>query len=77
MDVSDKENPHFSKKHNCNLPYAIKLDEVQEIYLHQIINTRAITHGNSQGCIYLAPGDAEEVFDWLQEKTRVIISYPW
>lgn len=79
VSTGDKENPHFSSEFQCNMPYSIRVDGTRGIYIHEDITSSSgnLSHGNTHGCINLARGDAKQVYDWLQQKTRIVISYKW
>jgi len=79
VNVSDKENPHKSREFNCNLPFAIKLDGTRGIYIHEDVTSANGDLGfeSSHGCINLAVGDAEAVYNFVTGRTRIVISYPW
>jgi hypothetical protein len=65
-----------------NQPYrmhwAVKLIGQKGIFVHEGGDTLA---GNSnepsQGCVHLGPGNAEKFYNWITDKTRIQISYPW
>jgi lipoprotein-anchoring transpeptidase ErfK/SrfK len=41
-------------------------------------NSRISENGRaSAGCIHLEEGNAEKVYDWISERTRITIDYPW
>ena len=77
INTSDKELSHWSKEHSCELPYAIKLDGTKGIFFHQDVTTYDMSHDNTHGCINLSENDAKWLYNWVQGRTRVLISYPW
>ena len=84
VNVSDKENPHYSKEFTCDLPYAIKLDGTHGIYIHEDVTSlnadltaSRYDDVGSHGCIDLKRGDAAKVYNWVDGKTRIVISYSW
>lgn len=83
-----KVNPYFSQQYECNyngamLPcrmnYSILLWGQRGIFIHEWPNP-ATFNGNggpTGGCIHLEIGDAKRVYNWVNQKTRVTLDYPW
>jgi len=86
-----KKNPYFSAEYVCDYPgigqvsvpcrmnYSILIWGQRGIYIHEWPNPATFTGngGPTGGCIHLEKGDAKKVYDWVDSKTRLTISYPW
>lgn len=74
----DKKLKHWSKEFKVWLHYAILIWGQKGIYIHQGPDNIA-DNGNldSAGCIHVAEPQVIELYNWLDERTRVLISYPW
>lgn len=77
--ATDKENPHYSREFQCDMPYAIRVDGTKGIYIHEDVTSQDgnLSHRETHGCINIAVGDAAEVFNWVTGRTRILISYKW
>ena len=53
--------------------WAILVDGDRGMYIH----LGAVDGSGSAGCIHLAGDDAETVYDWVDGRTRIEISYKW
>ena len=85
-----KKNPHYSNEFSCEpynnesgqcrLDYAILIWGQRGIYIHAW-HGEATYAGNgnkgTEGCIHLSMRDAKTVYNWVDTRTRVTISYPW
>jgi lipoprotein-anchoring transpeptidase ErfK/SrfK len=83
-----KENPHFSAKYSCApyddrfgrcvMKHSIQLIWQWGVYIHEWVPGASIsTGGPSHGCIHLDTGNAEEVYNWVDQPVDVRFSYPW
>ena len=70
--ASDKKGTHRSGKFHVNMPHAISIWGQRGVYLHEWGRLPG-----SAGCIHLLPGDAKQVYDFVSEKTRIVIQYEW
>jgi len=71
-----KENPHNSIEYSVPMYYAILIWGQRGIYIHKGPADLASNGGPSAGCIHLDSG-AMRVYEYVDQKTRVVISYPW
>jgi lipoprotein-anchoring transpeptidase ErfK/SrfK len=85
-----KKHPHYSGEFSCppndnslgqcRLDYAILIWGQRGIYIHAWHGMATYAgNGNkdTEGCIHLSKRDAKIVYDWVDTRTRVTISYPW
>lgn len=84
-----KTNPYFSKEYVCDyggpveLPcrmnYSILIWGQRGIFIHEWPGpaTYQGNGGETGGCIHLEVGSAKVVYDWVDEKTRITMDYPW
>lgn len=86
-----KKHPHFSQEYVCDYPaskqvavpcrmnYSILIWGQRGIYIHEWPGraTHAGNGGPTAGCIHVEAGDAKRIYDWVDRKTRIVISYPW
>ena len=84
-----KENPHYSNAYSCApnddsrgrciMKYSILVVPAWGVFIHEWPGpaTYAGNGGPSHGCIHLETGDAELVYNWVDEPTHLIINYPW
>ena len=85
-----KENPHYSGTYGCFpnndargrciMNYAILIWGQNGVYIHEWPGVPTYAGNGNQtthGCIHLAVGEAKKVFDWVDARTRIIISRPW
>lgn len=84
-----KENPHYSNAYSCApnndsrgrciMKYSILVVPAWGVFIHEWPGpaTYAGNGGPSHGCIHLEHGDAELVYNWVDEPTHLIITYPW
>ena len=79
INASDKDHNYHSREFDVKLPYAVKLDGTEGIYLHEDVTSGMgdNSHGETHGCINLKKDDAKEVYDKINTRTRVTISSPW
>jgi lipoprotein-anchoring transpeptidase ErfK/SrfK len=59
--------------------YSILIWGQRGIYIHEWPGraTYAGNGGPTAGCIHVEVGDAKRIYDWVDSKTRIVISYPW
>ncbi|WP_394352415.1 L,D-transpeptidase [Pelagihabitans pacificus] len=78
MYPSDKKLKYWSKEFNVWLEYAILIWGQKGIYIHWGADNIA-SNGNSDsaGCIHLEKPQIEELFNWLNSRTRITIEHPW
>lgn len=74
---ADKSPEHWSDEFQELLKWCILIWGQKGIYIHEGPDTLAENGGPSAGCIHLGSGNAKSVFDWVDERTRITISYPW
>jgi len=83
-----KVSPYFSKEYVCDykgvvLPcrmnYSILIWGQRGIFIHEWPNPATFVGngGETGGCIHLEIGDAKLVYDWIDQKTRITMEYPW
>lgn len=86
-----KSHPYFSQEYVCDYPsigkievpcrmnYSILIWGQRGIYIHEWPGqaTSVGNGGQTGGCIHVEVGDAKKIFDWVDTKTRIVISYPW
>lgn len=84
-----KENPHYSRTYSCPpndnaagqciMPYSILIWGQEGVFIHEWPTpaTYAGNGGPTHGCIHLDPGNAQAVYNWVDQKTRVTMTYPW
>lgn len=76
----EEEESNAKSNQPMTHPYTISIDESRGIYMHegstntdgQLINEQAGT-----GCIELAKGDAQQVYDFIEGRTKLSISHGW
>jgi lipoprotein-anchoring transpeptidase ErfK/SrfK len=63
----------------ARMPYAILIWGQRGVYIHSWPNppTYAGNGGPTGGCIHLSTIDAPKVFNFVDGRTRIVISYPW
>ena len=71
INPSDKKGTHRSREFNVDMPYAILMWGQRGIYIHEWGRL-----GGSMGCIQVLPGAAKQVYDFVSEPTRILISQP-
>lgn len=74
---SDKSLEHWSDEFQVLMRYCVLIWGQRGIYIHEGPNNLADNVGPSAGCIHLGKGDAKAVYDWIDERTRITIEYPW
>jgi hypothetical protein len=74
VTVSDKKGTVESREFVCSsdgrpakMPYAVLWIGQRGVYIHEWPNLPL-----SHGCIHLKPGDAKQVYDWIDENTRIV-----
>jgi L,D-transpeptidase catalytic domain len=83
-----KTNPYFSQEYVCDyagvvLPckmnFSILIWGQRGIFIHEWPNpaTYIGNGGPTGGCIHLDIGNAKQVYDWVNQKTRITMDYPW
>ncbi|MET1257014.1 L,D-transpeptidase family protein [Aliikangiella maris] len=86
-----KRHPYFSQEYVCDYPgigqigvpcrmnYSILIWGQRGIYIHEWPGraTYVGNGGSTAGCIHVEVGDAKKIYDWVDSKTRIVISYPW
>lgn len=72
ISANDKKLSHYSREFDVELPYAILIWGQRGVYIHEWGQLP-----ESAGCIHLLEGDAKRVYDFVDGKTRILISYPW
>lgn len=86
-----KKHPYFSQEYTCDYPeigqirvpcrmnYSILIWGQRGIYIHEWPGraTYAGNGGPTAGCIHVQVGDAKKIYDWVDTRTRIVISYPW
>jgi hypothetical protein len=82
-----KRHPYFSSEYVCDHPgvgqigvpcrmnYAILIWGQRGIYIHEWPG--AATYIGNGGPLHVEVGDAKKIYDWLDTKTRIVITYPW
>jgi L,D-transpeptidase catalytic domain len=65
-------------KQPYRMHWAVKLIGQLGIFFHQGPDS-LVDNGNvpSQGCVHLAAPNARNFYDWITDKTRIQIAYPW
>jgi hypothetical protein len=76
VHAKDKERVHHSQEFNCDMPFAILILPARGIFIHEWAYCSS-EDGPSQGCIHVCPPNAEAVFNWIEDPTRITIEYPW
>jgi hypothetical protein len=74
---ADKSTEHWSDEFQVMMRWCILIWGQRGIYIHEGPDNLQDNGGPSAGCIHLAPGNARRVYDWLDERTRITIAYPW
>lgn len=86
-----KKHPYFSQEYVCDYPnvgeisvpcrmnYSVLIWGQRGIYIHEWpgLATFSGNGGPTAGCIHVEKGDAEKIYNWIDSKTRIVISYPW
>jgi len=85
-----KVHPYYSKTYSCPpndnargqciMNYAILIWGQQGVFIHEWPGGPTYAGNGNQsthGCIHLAVGEAKKVFDWVDTRTRIVISRPW
>ncbi len=77
IDV-DKFRRKYSNEFQVWMDFAILIMGQKGIYIHEGPPTLA-ENGNrpSAGCIHVGPPHAQEFYDFVSGRTRILISYPW
>lgn len=73
----DKFRRKYSNEFQVWMDFAILIMGQKGIYIHEGPDNLEDNGGPSAGCIHLAPGNAEEFYNWVSGRTRIQISYPW
>jgi lipoprotein-anchoring transpeptidase ErfK/SrfK len=90
-DKSVKQHPYFSRTYTCGfvnnqgvpqpcrMNYAIRIWGQQGVFIHEwpAPTTYVANGGPTHGCIHLEIGNAKNVYDWVDGRTRVTMQYPW
>lgn len=74
---SDKSAEHWSDDFSALMKWCILIWGQKGIYIHEGPDNIKDNGGPSGGCIHLGSGNAKKVYDWLDERTRILIDYPW
>jgi hypothetical protein len=77
VTTADKFEEHYSEEFQVLMKWCILIWGQKGIYIHEGPDNLHDNDGPSAGCIHLGVGNARRVFDWLDERTRITISYPW
>jgi hypothetical protein len=51
--------------------------ELMEYIFMRMLLRGTFCHGNTHGCINLVKGDAEDLYNAVTGKTRILIEYDW
>lgn len=71
VNVSDKKGTVYSREfNNAEMKYSVLWLGQRGVYLHEWPNLTL-----SHGCIHLLAGDAKKVYDWIDEKTRILFTW--
>jgi L,D-transpeptidase-like protein len=72
---SDKERLHHGTEFHCDVAFAILILPERRIVIHEWSYCDS-ADGPSEGCIHVCRRNAEAVFNWVEEPTRITIEYP-
>jgi lipoprotein-anchoring transpeptidase ErfK/SrfK len=71
INVSDKKGTVYSQEFNgAEMPYSILWIGQRGVYIHQWPNLEL-----SHGCIHLVGQDAISVYNWVNDKTRIVFNW--
>jgi hypothetical protein len=74
---TDKSPEHWSEEFQVLMKWCVLIWGQKGIYIHEGPDNLKDNGGPSAGCIHLGPGNAKRVYDWIDDRTRITISYPW
>jgi lipoprotein-anchoring transpeptidase ErfK/SrfK len=75
---SDKKLRHYSQEFKVWLDYAILIWGQVGIYIHWGADNITDNGGaGSAGCIHVEKPQIKELYNWITERTRIIIDHPW
>ena len=65
-----KEKKHHSNEYDVDMPWAVLWDGTDGIYFHE-----ADSLSGSAGCIHLLEGDAEDFYNSVQGRPRILFKW--
>jgi L,D-transpeptidase catalytic domain/NlpC/P60 family len=74
---ADKSAEHWSTEFHVLMKFCILIWGQKGIYIHAGPDNLKDNGGPSAGCIHVGLENARRVYEWLDEQTRITISYPW
>ena len=88
MHRGTKQNPHYSSAYTCDnndssgrciMNYAICIWPKYGIDVHEWsgLATYQANGGYTHGCIHVQHKDAEDIYNWFDCRTHLLVSYPW
>ncbi|RZK26487.1 MAG: murein L,D-transpeptidase [Flavobacterium sp.] len=75
--TADKYRVWHSTEFNVDMEYAIKIWGQRGIFIHLGFDNVEDNEGQSQGCIHVDQPQIIELYNWVTQNTRLLISYPW
>ena len=69
---SEKFKEKYSNEWQAWMYWAVLIDGERGVYIHE-----GATSGTSAGCIHVAAPNAEDFYNWVNQPTRITISFPW
>lgn len=73
----DKKLRHWSNEFDVWLDFAILFWGQKGIYLHYGADNLKDNGGDSAGCVHVEKPQIEELYNWIQDRTRLVIEHPW
>jgi hypothetical protein len=77
VEGEDKFLRKFSNEYQVWMHWAVLIMGNRGIYIHEGPVTLRENGGPTAGCIHVATGDAERIYNWIDGRTRITIEYPW
>lgn len=74
---TDKFPEKYSSEFGVTMKWAVLLMWKRGIYFHAGENSLESNGGPTAGCIHLAEGDAKTFYDFIDDRIRVVVAYPW
>jgi hypothetical protein len=73
----NKFRSKFSSEYGVQMHWAILLGWERGLFIHQGASTLATNGGETKGCIHIAEPEAERLWHWVAQSTRITVQTPW
>lgn len=77
VTTADKYRVWHSGEFDVDMEYAIKIWGQRGIFIHLGYDNLQQNGGESAGCIHVDEPQIIELYNWINQNTRIQISYPW